>query len=67
MKTNESGLDRIIRVAIGVTLITLYASGATTSWLGYWFLLLGGILTITGAVGYSPLYALIKFLTKKKL
>ncbi len=67
MKTNESGLDRIIRVAIGVTLITLYASGSTTSWLGYWFLLLGGILTITGAVGYSPLYALIKFLTKKKL
>lgn len=67
MKTNESGLDRIIRVAIGVTLITLHASGATTGWLGYLFLFLGGILTITGAVGYSPLYALIKLLTKKKL
>ncbi|PKO02105.1 MAG: DUF2892 domain-containing protein [Chloroflexi bacterium HGW-Chloroflexi-5] len=65
MKKNESGLDRIVRVAIGVTLITLHASGATTGWLAYLFLLLGGVLTITGAVGFSPLYALIKHLAKK--
>ncbi|MBA3074324.1 MAG: DUF2892 domain-containing protein [Anaerolineae bacterium] len=65
MKKNESGLDRIVRVAIGVTLITLYASGATTGWLAYLLLLLGGFLTITGAVGFSPLYALIKHLAKK--
>jgi hypothetical protein len=65
MKTNESGLDRIVRVAIGLTLITLHASGATTGWLAYLFLSLGGVLTITGAVGFSPLYTLIKHLAKK--
>jgi hypothetical protein len=65
MKTNESGLDRIIRVAIGVTLITLHASGAVVGWLGTLCLIIGGVFTISGAVGFSPLYALIKHLAKK--
>ena len=67
MKTNESGLDRIMRVALGVTLITLHASGAATGWLGTFCLILGGVMTITGAAGYSPVYALIKYLSKKKI
>lgn len=65
MKTNESGLDRVIRVAIGVTLITLYASGIAAGWLGVFCLILGGILTLTGAIGFCPLYSIFKFKTNK--
>jgi hypothetical protein len=65
MKTNESGLDRIIRVVIGVILIALYVAQVVTGVLGIIFIVLGAILLITGAVGFCPLYALLKISTKK--
>ena len=52
--TNESGLDRAIRVVLGVALLSLVFAGPKTLW-G----LVGLIPLITGAVGFCPLYRLL--------
>lgn len=65
MKTNESGFDRIIRVALGIVLVTLYAAGVVVGGFGILLTVLGGILIITGAVGFCPLYSILKFRTNK--
>ena len=54
MKTNEGNLDRALRVAAGLTLIGLAATGTVGLW-GY----VGVVPLLTGAVGYCPLYALL--------
>jgi hypothetical protein len=65
MKTNESTLDRVIRVILGFVLIGLYLLGYVAGGLGIVLLVLGAILLITGLVGFCPLYKLFKFSTKK--
>ena len=65
MKTNESGLDRIIRVIVGIVLLALYFLGTVTDVLGIVFIVVGAILLLTGLVGFCPLYALLKFRTNK--
>jgi hypothetical protein len=65
MKTNESGLDRIIRVILGIVLLALYFTHTVTGVLGIVFIVLGAIALITGAVGFCGLYALLKIRTKK--
>ncbi|MCE5208598.1 MAG: DUF2892 domain-containing protein [Chloroflexi bacterium] len=65
MKTNESGLDRIIRVIVGIVLLALYFTGAVTGGLGILFIVLGAVLLLTGIVGFCPLYALLKIKTNK--
>lgn len=54
LTTNESGLDRAIRVVLGVVLLSLVFAGPKTLW-G----LLGLIPLITGAVGFCPFYRLL--------
>mgnify|MGYP002663137643 CR=1 FL=1 len=65
MKTNESKLDRIIRVLIGVALVALNLLQVVSGPLGVVSLVLGAILLITGAVGFCPLYALLKIRTNR--
>ena len=65
MKTNESTLDRIIRVIVGIVLFALYFTGAGTGGWGIVFIVLGAVALITGAVGFCPLYALLKINTNK--
>jgi Flp pilus assembly protein TadB len=65
MKTNESTLDRIIRVILGIVLLALYLMGIVGGTLGIILVVLGAILLITGIIGFCPLYALLKFKTKK--
>jgi len=65
MKSNESGLDRIVRVILGIVLLTLNFTGVVTGGLGIVFIVLGAIALITGVVGFCPLYALLKIRTKK--
>lgn len=65
MKTNESNLDRIIRVVAGIVLLALYFMGVVTGGLGVVFIILGAIALITGVVGFCPLYGLLKISTKK--
>lgn len=51
MKTNEGKLDRILRVALGLGLLSLVFFGPQTLW-G----LIGIVPLMTGAIGFCPLY-----------
>jgi len=65
MKFNESGLDRLIRVVLGIVLLALNFGGVVTGGLGIVGLVLGAVALLTGFVGFCPLYALLKFRTNK--
>lgn len=54
MKTNEGGLDRVLRVIVGLGVLSLAFVGPHTAW-GY----LGLIPLVTGVVGFCPLYAIL--------
>ena len=54
MKFNVGGVDRILRIVIGLVLIALAATG-TVGWWGW----LGVIPLLTGVVRYCPLYSLV--------
>ena len=65
MKLNESNLDRVIRAVIGVALLYLgfaVFSGALGIVLG----VVGAILLLTGAIGFCPIYFLLKLSTLKQ-
>ncbi|MBA4386112.1 MAG: DUF2892 domain-containing protein [Anaerolinea sp.] len=66
MKTNESGLDRVIRVIAGVALLTLYFTHVVVGGLGIAVVIIGAMLLITGVVGFCPLYGMLKIQTNKK-
>ena len=57
MRTNEGFVDRVVRVTIGIVLLTLVAFGPVPGW-GF-VGLVGIIPLITGLAGYCPTYALI--------
>jgi len=65
MKTNESGVDRVIRVVLGIVLLALYFMGVVTGGLGIVLIVIGAIALLTGVVGFCPLYALLKIHTNK--
>lgn len=52
--TNEGTLDRVIRIAIGIALLSLTVAGPRTM-LG----LIGVVPLVTGLVGFCPLYRLV--------
>lgn len=58
MKTNVGGIDRILRIAVGLALIIAAAMGAV-GWWGW----LGAVPLLTGIVGWCPPYALLGFNT----
>ncbi len=65
MKINESNLDRIIRVVLGIVLLALGWGGFVAGTWGLVFKILGFVPLLTGFVGFCPLYAIFKFSTKK--
>ncbi len=60
MKINEGGIDRALRIIVGVVLIALVFVGPKTPW-GW----IGLIPLITGLVGICPLYAILGINTCK--
>lgn len=54
MKVNEGGLDRVVRVIVGLGILSLAFVGPQTPW-AY----LGAIPLLTGIVGFCPAYALL--------
>ena len=58
MKSNVCGLDRIIRIALGLALIGLTVTGNIGVW-GW----LGVVPLATGAIGWCPPYAILGFNT----
>lgn len=65
MKMNESNIDRIIRVIAALALLYLGLGGVLSGTLAIVADIVGGILLLTSAVGFCPLYALLKFSTRK--
>ncbi len=55
---NESGLDRALRVSLGIGLLSLTVLGPHTLW-G----LVGLVPLLTGFVGFCPLYRIFGFST----
>lgn len=57
MKTNEGLADRLIRLALGLTILPLVAVGPVPGWglIG----LVGVIPLVTGLTGYCPTYTLL--------
>ena len=55
--TNESTMDRAVRIIIGVALLAMFFLYPDASW-RYWTLL-GIVPLITGLVGSCPVYTLL--------
>ena len=60
MKTNVGGMDRIIRIVLGLALIGLTVTGNIGVW-GW----LGIVPLATGAIGWCPPYAILGINTCK--
>jgi len=60
MTRNEGGLDRSIRVIVGLALIALTLTGKIGAW-GW----IGALPVLTGLIGWCPAYSLIGLKTCK--
>ncbi len=60
MKQNVGGIDRILRIVVGLVLIALAATGSIGMW-GW----LGVVPLATGAIGWCPPYGLLGINTCK--
>ena len=58
MKSNVGGIDRILRIVLGLVLIGLAATGT----LGVWAWI-GVVPLATAAFGFCPLYTMLGFST----
>ncbi len=54
MKTNVGGIDRILRIVVGLVLIGLAVSGTIGPW-GW----IGVVPLVTSLIGWCPLYSLL--------
>ena len=66
MKQNESGVDRSIRVVLGIAVLALGWSGVVPGGWGVFLKIIGFVPLLTGAIGFCPLYALAKIRTNKE-
>ena len=60
MTKNVGGIDRILRIAIGLALIAAAATGTIGLW-GY----IGALPLVTGLIGWCPPYAMLGISTCK--
>mgnify|MGYP006371924983 FL=1 len=60
MKTNVGGIDRLLRITLGVILVALAATGTVGIW-GW----LGLVPLATGLLGWCPPYTLLGISTCK--
>ncbi|MBK1687487.1 YgaP family membrane protein [Rubrivivax gelatinosus] len=58
MKSNVGGIDRVLRIVLGLALIGMTLAGFIGVW-GW----VGVVPLLTGAVGFCPLYPLFGFST----
>ncbi len=60
MKTNEGGLDRILRIIVGAALLlgVFFGSNFGMGWLNPWGWI-GLVPLLTGLFGWCPLYAVL--------
>jgi hypothetical protein len=58
-ETNASGIVRLLYLAAGAAVASWALWGADQGWTQWTWLTLGGLLLICGAIGYSPLHAML--------
>jgi hypothetical protein len=58
MKSNVGGIDRVLRIVLGLVLIGLAATGTVGAW-GW----IGIVPLATAALGFCPLYTVLGFST----
>lgn len=56
MKPNEGKVDRILRIAVGLVLLSLVFIGPETMW-GF----VGVVPLATGLIGFCPMYKILGF------
>jgi hypothetical protein len=56
MKANVGGIDRVLRIVLGLALIALTLTGAIGAW-GW----IGLVPLATAAMGFCPLYTVLGF------
>ncbi|MEJ2529036.1 MAG: DUF2892 domain-containing protein [Gammaproteobacteria bacterium] len=61
MKQNVGGIDKILRIIVGIALIAATVLGYLPIW-GY----IGVVPLVTGLIGFCPLYPLLGLSTCKK-
>jgi hypothetical protein len=60
MKTNVGGIDRVLRIVVGLALIGwTFAGGPAWAWIGV-------VPLVTALVGFCPVYPLVGLSTAKK-
>jgi NADH:ubiquinone oxidoreductase subunit 4 (subunit M) len=63
LQINEHPIDRVVRIVLAVALFTVVATGSVGApWL-YLAGFVGAIMLVTGAVGFCPLYAILRVST----
>lgn len=65
MNKNIGNTDRMIRLAVAVVLIGLFAANIVTGVLGYIVLAVAAIAGVTALVNFCPLYAILGVATHK--
>ncbi|MCW8884761.1 MAG: DUF2892 domain-containing protein [Motiliproteus sp.] len=60
MEVNMGNTDRLVRIAVGLLLLTLVFVGPQTLW-GW----LGGVVVLIALFGFCPLYKVLGFSTCK--
>lgn len=63
-QVNEGPIDRLLRLVLGVTLLTIALAGWVAAPLVYGVLLVAGIGLLTGATGFCPTYVLLGISTR---
>jgi hypothetical protein len=63
MKKNMGTIDRVIRVLLAIVVIVLYLTGVISGIAAIILGIFALIFIVTSAVGFCPLYALIKIST----
>jgi len=58
-KTNEGGVDRGLRIGLGLVLLVLGFGGVVGGGLGLVLGIVGLVSLVTGIVGWCPLYAIL--------
>lgn len=64
LQINESPVDRIIRIVLGIALFAFAAVGGLTAPVLYIVWLGATIALVTSVVGFCPLYAIFRFSTQ---
>ncbi len=62
---NEAVWDRVLRVVLGSAILYLGWSGTVTGLSGAVLRIFGFLPLVTGIIGWSPLYAILGFRTRK--